>query len=292
MEKRATSTIQVLYAELAAAKSRSADLEEENILLRHRLNRASANHSSDAAINVEAKIMAFQLEEERDRLVETLQKHKKKYNKLHDAYLEKVKRCRALEEMFKRQKTLTGLVMKSSLDQRNAEQRMAFEKRQSVQNDAIELNELKAKVEKLQRALDESYDIIDEMDFELESVELLEMQNQNLRDELAALRENSVAGATSLPASTPNEDEPPPKYEEDHPGQHHKAMQARRCSSSSESDPKDDDADAETMERAALTHSLIQTVEAESNALRRELLRSRCQRTIRAKLEKESEAAE
>lgn len=68
---------------------------------------------------MEAKILAFQLEEERDRLVETVQKHKKKYNKLHDAYLEKVKRCRALEEMFKRQKTLTGLVMKSALDQRN-----------------------------------------------------------------------------------------------------------------------------------------------------------------------------
>ncbi|EDW52264.1 GM17508 [Drosophila sechellia] len=256
MEKRATSTMQVLYAELAAAKSRSAELEEENILLRHRLNRASASHSTNAAINVEAKIMAFQLEEERDRLVETLQKHKKKYNKLHDAYLEKVKRCRALEEMFKRQKTLTGLVMKSSLDQRNAEQRMALEKRQSAQSDVNELNELKAKVEKLQRALDESYDIIDEMDFELESVELLEMQNQTLRDELAAFKANSEAGATSLPASLPNDDDPPPKYEEDYPGQHHKAMQARRCSSSSESDPKDDDADAETIERAALTHSV------------------------------------
>jgi len=133
--------------------------------------------------------MAFQLEEERDRLVETVQQHKKKYNKLHDAYLEKVKRCRALEEMFKRQKTLTGLVMKSSLDQRNAggfmrsfphggtpflsfplEQQIMKEKRQSTQSDLNELQELKAKVEKLQRALDESYDIIDEMDFELESV--------------------------------------------------------------------------------------------------------------------------
>lgn len=42
---------------------------------------------------------------------------------------------------------------------------MAMEKRQSAQSDVNELNELKAKVEKLQRALDESYDIIDEMDF-------------------------------------------------------------------------------------------------------------------------------
>lgn len=71
-------------------------------------------------MNVEAKIRAFQLEEERDRLVETLQMHKKKYNKLQDAYLEKVKRCKALEEMFKRQKTLTGLVMKSAVAQRES----------------------------------------------------------------------------------------------------------------------------------------------------------------------------
>ncbi|KAH8249611.1 hypothetical protein KR032_010886 [Drosophila birchii] len=288
MEKRATSTMQVLYAELAAAKAKSAQLEEENILLRHRLNRASTSHSTNAAINVEAKILAFQLEEERDRLVETLQQHKKKYNKLHDAYLEKVKRCRALEEMFKRQKTLTGLVMKSALDQRNAEQRFMLEKRKSTQNHSNELEDLKVKVEKLQRALDESYDIIDEMDFELESVEVLEMQNQTLRDELAALKANSAVGATSLASSAANYDEPPPKYEEDNP----KARYARQNSSSSESGPKDDDADAETMERAALTHSLIQTVETESNALRRELLRSRCQRTIRGKLEKESEPAD
>ncbi|KAI8042011.1 protein Daple [Drosophila gunungcola] len=292
MEKRPASTMQVLYGELAAAKAKSAQLEEENILLRHRLNRASSSHGTNAAMHVEAKIMAFQLEEERDRLVETVQQHKKKYNKLHDAYLEKVKRCRALEEMFKRQKTLTGLVMKSSLDQRHAEQQMMLEKRQSAQSDLNELQVLKAKVEKLQRALDESYDIIDEMDFELESVELLEMQNQSLRDELSALKSNSVAGATSLAASVPNDDDPPPKYEEDCPGAHHKAMLARRNSSSSESGPKDDDADAETMERAALTHSLIETVETESNALRRELLRSRCQRTIRKKLEEESEDAD
>ncbi|XP_041674973.1 protein Daple [Drosophila eugracilis] len=292
MEKRSTSAMQVLYAELAAAKSRNAQLEEENILLRHRLNRASASHSTNAAINVEAKIMAFQLEEERDQLVETVQQHKKKYNKLHDAYLEKVKRCRALEEMFKRQKTLTGLVMKSSLDQRHAEQRMMLEKRQSAQSDPNELEDLKTKVEKLQRALDESYDIIDEMDFELESVELLEMQNQSLRDELAALKANSEAGAVSLAASVPNDDDPPPKYEEGYPGAHHKAVLSRQSSSSSESGPQVDDHDAETMERAVLTHSLIQTVETESNALRRELLRSRCQRTIRAKLEKESEDAD
>lgn len=101
-------------------KSRNVQLEEENILLRHRLNRASTSQDSSAAAQVDAKIKAFQFEEERDQAVENLQLHKKKYNKLHDAYLEKVKRCKALEEMFKRQKTLTGLVMKSAIEQRNS----------------------------------------------------------------------------------------------------------------------------------------------------------------------------
>jgi len=88
-------------------------------------------------------------------------------------------------------------------------------------------------------------------------VDLLEMQNQSLRDELAALKLNSEAGAISVAASAPNDDDPPPKYEEDYPGAYHKA---RRCSSSSESGPKDDDADAETMERAALTHSVCYNI--------------------------------
>jgi len=88
-------------------------------------------------------------------------------------------------------------------------------------------------------------------------VDLLEVQNQSLRDELAALKLNSEAGAISVAASAPNDDDPPPKYEEDYSGAHYKA---RRCSSSSESDPKDDDADAETMERAALTHSVCYNI--------------------------------
>ncbi|BFF93655.1 uncharacterized protein DMAD_11468 [Drosophila madeirensis] len=293
MEKRSSSAMQVLYAELAAAKARSLKLEEENVLLRHRLNRVSSDHHTSAAVDVQAKIVAFQMEEERDQLVETVQLHKKKYNKLHDAYLEKLKRCKALEEMFKRQKTLTGLVMKSALDQRNTEQRMMLEKRQSAQIERSEVEQLKAQVEKIQRALDESYDIIDEMDFELDSVDLLETQNQTLREEVAALKAKlaavEVAGYNeSAPAL---DDDPPPKYQPEDPTAHNECRHYRQhvVSSCCESCLKDDDADSETMERAALTNSLIQTVETESNSLRRELLRSRCQLKVRTKLEKESE---
>lgn len=49
---------------------------------------------------------------------------------------------------------------------------MLLEKRrsqQSMDNDQ-EVKQLQAKLAKMQIALDESYDIIDEMDFELESV--------------------------------------------------------------------------------------------------------------------------
>ncbi|KAL7741791.1 hypothetical protein ACLKA6_000397 [Drosophila palustris] len=288
MERPSSSAMQMIYAELAAVKSQNARLEEENLLLRHRLNRVSTDQHTNSSVQVEAKIKAFQMEEERDRILETLQLHKKKYNKLHDAYLEKVKRCKALEDMFRRQKTLTGLVMKSAVEQRNSEQKMMLEKRQSQQNknSDFEVQELQAKLAKMQTALDESYDIIDEMDFELESVDLLEMQNQSLREELAALKKQLAAPQPEVV------DDPPPKYEPEDPVD----LEARRAyrrnvASSCNSDYflKHDDADADSLERAAMTHSLVQTVEAESNCLRRELLRSRYQRTVRAKLDKEEE---
>lgn len=66
---------------------------------------------------------------------------------------------------------------------RRAEQRMMLEKRQSQQNkdknSDFEVQELQAKLAKMQTALDESYDIIDEMDFELESVS--HISNNSLR---------------------------------------------------------------------------------------------------------------
>ncbi|XP_068140909.1 protein Hook homolog 3 [Drosophila tropicalis] len=295
MERPSSSAMQMIYAELAAAKAQIVRLEEENILLRHRINRASTDHHSNATVHVEAKIRAFQLEEERDRILDTLQTHKKKYNTLHNAYLEKVTRCKALEEMFKRQKTLTGLVMKSAVDQRNAEQQIMLEKRKSAQSERNEVDELQAKLSKLQKALDESYDIIDEMDFELESVDLLEMQNQSLRNEVSALKtkleqaqHQQQQQQPSAPVAHEEDDDPPPKYEEEDADAHRRYRQ-HVASSTCECCLKDDDADPETIERAALTNSLIETVEAESNTLRRELLRSRYQRAIRAKLDKESE---
>ncbi|EDW77987.1 uncharacterized protein Dwil_GK24774 [Drosophila willistoni] len=296
MERPSSSAMQIIYAELAAAKAQIVRLEEENILLRHRINRASTDHHSNASVHVEAKIKAFQLEEERDRILDTLQIHKKKYNTLHNAYLEKVTRCKALEEMFKRQKTLTGLVMKSAVDQRNAEQKIMLEKRKSAQSERSEVEELQAKLNKVQKALDESYDIIDEMDFELESVDLLEMQNQSLRDEISALKiklekaqhQQEQQQQPTAPIAHEEDDDPPPKYEEEDANAHRRYRQ-HVASSTCECCLKDDDADPETIERAALTNSLIETVEAESNTLRRELLRSRYQRAIRAKLDKLSE---
>ncbi|XP_034472911.1 uncharacterized protein LOC117780470 [Drosophila innubila] len=289
MERPSSSAMQMLYAELAAVKSQNSRLEEENLLLRHRLNRVSTDQHTNSSVQVEAKIKAFQMEEERDNILDTLQLHKKKYNKLHDAYLEKIKRCKALEDMFKKQKTLTGLVMKSAVEQRNSEQKMMLEKRQSKQSENcdVELQQLQAKLAKMQSALDESYDIIDEMDFELESVDLLEMQNQSLREELAALK-TQLATASQADIV----DDPPPKYEpEDTVAREARREYRRNVASSCNSDYflKHDDADADSLERAAMTHSLIKTVEAESNCLRRELLRSRYQRTVRAKLDKEEE---
>ncbi|EDW03569.1 ERC protein 2 [Drosophila grimshawi] len=289
MERPSSSAMQMLYAEMSTVKAQNVRLEEEVMLLRHRLNRASTDYQSNASLHVEAKVKTFQLEEERDRIVDTLQLHKKKYNKLHDAYLEKVKRCKALEDMFKRQKTLTGLVMKSAIDQRNSEQQMQLEKRRSQQNinSENEVGELQAKLAKMQKALDQSYDIIDEMDFELESVDLLEMQNKSLRDEVAALKAQLATPAVQSPIAN-DVDDPPPKYAEEDALR----TQADRCESSGMSCLKIDDDDAASLERAAMTNSLIETVEAESHRLRRELLRSRYQRQIHDKLQKPVEEDE
>lgn len=59
------------------------------------------------------------------------------------------------------------------------EQQMMLEKRKSQQNknSSAEVEQLQAKLAKMQAALDESYDIIDEMDFELESVMKIKLVN-------------------------------------------------------------------------------------------------------------------
>ena len=100
------------------ANAQNARLSEENALLRRKLHDLTNQKHSSSTIHIEAKLKAFKMEDECDRLFEKLEKTKRKYNQLHDAYLQKVKRCKAYEEVFNRQKTLNGLVMKSSIDQR------------------------------------------------------------------------------------------------------------------------------------------------------------------------------
>lgn len=90
---------------------------QENISLRQKLESLTAEDRSHSNLHIEAKLKAFQYEEERDRMYEKLEKIKRKYNQLHEAYTQKVKRCKALEEVFSRQKTLNGLVMKSAVEQ-------------------------------------------------------------------------------------------------------------------------------------------------------------------------------
>lgn len=93
-------------------------LSQENAELRQKLQSLIDDDHSKSTVHIEAKLKAFKFEEERDRMYEKLEKIKRKYNQLHEAYLQKVKRCKAFEDVFNRQKTLNGLVMKSSLDQR------------------------------------------------------------------------------------------------------------------------------------------------------------------------------
>lgn len=91
---------------------------EENAQLRGELQRVVRDQRSKSTVNVEARLQAFQYENERDQIYEQLEKMKRKYNQLHQAFVAKVKRCKALEDVFNRQKTLNGLVLKSETAQR------------------------------------------------------------------------------------------------------------------------------------------------------------------------------
>ncbi|XP_054743305.1 uncharacterized protein LOC129247948 [Anastrepha obliqua] len=294
-QQRRTTSEHILRTQLDTLTAQNTRLQEENNLLRQKLTHLTGDHRSAAAINVEAKIAALRLEDERDQMYENLERLKKKYNKLHAAYLEKVQRCKALEDTFKRQKTLSGLVSKSAINQRAQE--LAAK---------TETENLEKQVAKLQTLLDESYDIIDELEFELESIDYLEQENQYMRKELFAIKSKKQAAShpagksSTNPSSLPSAayDEPPPSYEEDVAdgasanasadmtakavGDVSKMLSLSVASSSTES-LLNDDADSETLERAAMTHTLIENAAVESNQLRRELLKCRLNNTFRPK---------
>ncbi|XP_053960095.1 uncharacterized protein LOC128864456 [Anastrepha ludens] len=294
-QQRRTTSEHILRTQLDALTAQNTRLQEENNLLRQKLTHLTGDHRSVAAINVEAKIAALRLEDERDQMYENLERLKKKYNKLHAAYLEKVQRCKALEDTFKRQKTLSGLVSKSAINQRAQE--LAAK---------TETENLEKQVAKLQTLLDESYDIIDELEFELESIDYLEQENQYMRKELFAIKSKKQAASqpagksSTNPSSLPSAayDEPPPSYEKDVAdgasanasadmtakavGDVSKMLSLSTASSSTES-LLNDDADSETLERAAMTNTLIENAAVESNQLRRELLKCRLNNTFRPK---------
>ncbi|XP_039951138.1 uncharacterized protein LOC120768488 [Bactrocera tryoni] len=281
--QRRNASDQFLRAQLEVVTAQNVRLQEENNLLRQKLSRLNGDSRSAAAINVEAKIEALRLEDERDQMYDNLERLKRKYNKLHTAYLEKVQRCKALEETFKRQKTLSGLVMKSALSQRA-----------QVLADKTQTENLEKQVTKLQTALDEAYDIIDELEFELESIDYMEQEMQHMRSELSALKakQRHTTSATSSSIPPTDLEEPLPAYTADvadgvsAPARRrsrnvHSMLLRRAASSSSNESLPNDDGDSETLERAAMTHDLLENAAAESNQLRRELLKSRLHNRFR-----------
>ncbi|CAD6997099.1 uncharacterized protein LOC101456557 isoform X1 [Ceratitis capitata] len=280
--ERRTTSEHFLRTQLDILTAQNTRLQEENNLLRQQIARVAVDSRSAGAINVEAKIAALRLEDERDEMYDRLERLKKKYNKLHGAYLEKVQRCKALEDTFKRQKTLAGLVMKSALNQRSKDLTAK-----------LETENREKQVAKLQAALSEAYDIIDELEFELESTYYLEQEMQRMREELFALKSQQKLTPQSAQSQPQLDDgEPPPSYASDMtdgPSSTARGTSSNvrstirlstAASSSSESLPNDD-ADSETLERAAMTHSLIENAAAETFQLRRELLKSRLQNTYR-----------
>ncbi|XP_073822030.1 uncharacterized protein [Musca autumnalis] len=278
-EGRSNSSLNAdLKIKVFQLESERALLVEENTQLRQDIERLSRDERSKSTLNVEARLKAYQFENERDNMYEQLEKMKRKYNQLHTAFVAKVQRCKALEDVFSRQKTLNGLVMKSAIAQRDKEQSVMLEHRLSTKKEKSTIANLQDHVTKLQNELDEARDIIDELEFELESIDILEMENQRLKEELNAYKKAKFKLRTTanLYAHDSDDSEAPPKYTESENTERFET--ASIASSLAESIAGD--MDAESMERAALTESLVQMAQAESNCLRRELLRSRLRRNV------------
>ncbi|XP_065356703.1 interaptin [Calliphora vicina] len=286
-----TSNMDFLQAQLDVANAQNVRLNQENASLREKLQVLTNAEHSNSTVHIEAKLKAFKFEEERDRMYEKLEKIKRKYNQLHEAYLQKVKRCKAFEDVFNRQKTLNGLVMKSSVDQRQKEQDVALDRRHSKNIEKNTIESLEAQVAKLKTAMDEAYDIIDELEFELESVDFLEVENQRLRNELESYKKDKQKLRRAINSSHPMEYVQPAEREavqdnyDELPEYRYSDDQASRYDTDSNASSLADsivgDIDPATMERAVLTESLVKTAESESNCLRRELLRSRLRKTFR-----------
>ncbi|XP_075151613.1 uncharacterized protein LOC142225677 [Haematobia irritans] len=285
------SEADIIQAELEAVQSQNEQLIEENSKLRRELHRLANDDRSKSTINVEAKLKAFQYENERDRMYEQLEKLKIKYNQLHVAFVGKVKRCKALEDVFNRQKTLNGLVMKSAIAQRENEQHVLMEKRRTEHRESAAVTTLEEQITKLKTELDDAYDIIDELEFELESIDILEMENQRLQEELKSYKKEKLRLRTGIvppQAEIPDNDdcEAPPRYN----ALDDTLRYGTESLASSLAESIAGDMDPETMERNALTESLVHMAEAESNCLRRELLRSRLRRTVRGERPTSSDA--
>ncbi|XP_055850647.1 uncharacterized protein LOC129915195 [Episyrphus balteatus] len=262
------------------ANAKNIHLAEENALLRYKLIRQTNEQLAKSQGNVDSQMKLFSLEEERDKMYENLERLKAKYNKLHMAFLEKAKRCKTLEEVFARQKMLPGLVKKSTLDPTRNNDVIDNSRDQQLQDENIMNSN---KIATLQRSLDEAFDIIDELEFELESVDFLEMENERLKNELSKLKKKDANTTTTYTTTmamttTTNDDD---QRNEDHRLGYEKSS---TCSTECEVPASDDLPDLESIERSIQTQSLIDTVQAESHLLRRELLRSRLQNTPRPPL--------
>lgn len=81
------------------------------------------------------------------------------------------------------------------------------------------------------------------------------MQNKSLREELEELRKQLAGGIVEL-RTQHDKDDPPPKYEPDDPRT--EQPRARKAISSQMSDYflRADDSDPDSIERAAMTHSV------------------------------------
>ncbi|KAL5278752.1 hypothetical protein ACFFRR_003398 [Megaselia abdita] len=246
--------------DLSALKKELQTLIREKTHLQQELEKCERQEKESTETCLKYKMKLFKTKEERDRTYDTLQNCKKQYNSLYDAYVVKTRRLMAIEEVFIKQKKLPGLISK--------EASVLMKRMQSNHGDEYNENH-EDEIRRLRAQLEEAYNIIDELDFELESIDILEVENIKLSEELNLMKESQRLSANSQSDGN-DEGEHSPK-----PVDTFKRNFSSRGVFERETADVDDDFYQMTDKLEVLPPREIKKAEMESQVLHREVLRSK-----------------
>ncbi|XP_055550553.1 rho-associated protein kinase 1 [Wyeomyia smithii] len=192
---RLNRKIKQLISENDALETRLQQLQSENRTLREEVGPLQKSYNKATEYCVKYKIELEQQITTREQLYAANQQHKERYRKLLDLYSQQHEKVKVLQHSLKSVETTrrvsrvpVEIIGKLSDIGKNEE----LEKR---------CQDLQSRCDRLQQDLAGAYAVIDDLEFELESVDYLEVENERLQQEIRHLKSNFLDQGVSRPTS-------------------------------------------------------------------------------------------